>query len=168
MARLETFPSEKSAYVDESTGREVIQFTAGTSTNRNAYAALCPFSAHDRYIIFASNRTGNWQIFRGEIDGGETRQLTDRDGVQSDSFNVAPPGREVFYQAGVRVWAVDIETGDDRPVKIVITLANSAGIFQVDELLRHKLTNSTIEEHVEILAKIEGETERRLIEMYRL
>jgi metal-dependent HD superfamily phosphatase/phosphodiesterase len=64
--------------------------------------------------------------------------------------------------------SVDIETGDDRPVKIVITLANSAGIFQVDELLRHKLTNSTIEEHVEILAKIEGETERRLIEMYRL
>jgi len=64
--------------------------------------------------------------------------------------------------------SVDIEKGDDRPVKIVITLANSAGIFQVDELLRHKLKNSTIEEHVEVLARIEGETERRLIEIYRL
>jgi metal-dependent HD superfamily phosphatase/phosphodiesterase len=66
------------------------------------------------------------------------------------------------------VESVDIETGDDRPVKLVITLANSAGIFQVDELLRHKLKNSTIEGYVEILAKIEGETERRLIEIYKL
>lgn len=65
------------------------------------------------------------------------------------------------------VESVDIEMGDDRPVKLVITLANSAGIFQVDELLRHKLKNSTIEGYVEILAKIEGETERRLIEIYK-
>ncbi len=65
------------------------------------------------------------------------------------------------------VESVDIEMGDDRPVKLVITLANSAGIFQVDELLRHKLKNSTIEDYVEILAKIEGETERRLIEIYK-
>ncbi len=64
--------------------------------------------------------------------------------------------------------SVDIEVGDDRPVKLVITLANSAGIFQVDELLHHKLQNSTIEDYVEILAKIEGKTERRLIESYKL
>jgi hypothetical protein len=66
------------------------------------------------------------------------------------------------------VESVDIEMGDERPVKLVITLANSAGIFQVDELLRHKLKNSTIESYVEILAKIEGETERKLIEIYKL
>ena len=60
-----------------------------------------------------------------------------------------------------------IEADDDRPVKLLISLANSAGIFQVDELLRHKLKNSTIGDYVEILARIEGETERRLIEIYR-
>ena len=62
--------------------------------------------------------------------------------------------------------SVEIEKGRDRPVKLVITLANSAGIFQVDELLRHKLQNSSIKDHVEIIARIEGETERRLIEIY--
>jgi len=66
------------------------------------------------------------------------------------------------------VESVDIDKGDERPVKITITLANSAGIFQVDELLQKKLKNSSIENYVEILAKIEGETERRIIEMYRL
>ncbi|HOO39093.1 MAG TPA: HD domain-containing protein [Deltaproteobacteria bacterium] len=64
--------------------------------------------------------------------------------------------------------SVDIEPGDERPVRLVITLANSAGIFQVDELLRHKLKNSTIADHVEIIAKIEGEVERRLIEIYKV
>lgn len=62
--------------------------------------------------------------------------------------------------------SVAIEKGENRAVKLLITLTNSAGIFQVDELLRHKLKNSTIEDHVEILARIEGTTERRLIEIY--
>jgi len=64
------------------------------------------------------------------------------------------------------VESVDIQPGDERPVKLLITLANSAGIFQVDELLRHKLKNSSIADYVEITARIEGETERRLIEIY--
>lgn len=63
---------------------------------------------------------------------------------------------------------VDIEPGEERPVRIVITLANSAGIYQVDELLRHKLQNSSIAEHVEVVARIEGEMERRIVENYRL
>lgn len=64
--------------------------------------------------------------------------------------------------------SVDIEQGSERPVKLVITLANSAGIFQVDELLRNKLENSSIADYVEIIAKIEGEMERRLVGTYKL
>ena len=63
--------------------------------------------------------------------------------------------------------SVEIEPGEKRPVRLVITLANSAGIFQVDELLRNKLKNSSIADHVEIIAKIEGEIERRIIEIYK-
>jgi metal-dependent HD superfamily phosphatase/phosphodiesterase len=63
---------------------------------------------------------------------------------------------------------VDIVSGEERPVKLVITLANSSGIFQVDELLRHKLQNSSIADYVEVTAKIEGENERRIIGTYKL
>ncbi len=61
------------------------------------------------------------------------------------------------------VEAVEIMKGDSLPLKIVVTLANSAGIFQVDELLRRKLKNSTLEPHVEVVAKIERESEIKLI-----
>jgi len=63
---------------------------------------------------------------------------------------------------------VKIERGDQRPVRINITLNNSAGIFQVDELLKRKLKGSTIAPYVEVIAHVEGEQERRLLEAYEL
>lgn len=64
------------------------------------------------------------------------------------------------------VEAVTIEKGVDRPIRVSIRLNNSAGIFQVDELLKHKLKNSTMAPHIEVEASLEGETERRLVEIY--
>jgi len=63
---------------------------------------------------------------------------------------------------------VSIEKGEERPVRVAITLSNSAGIFQVDELLKRKLKNSTLAPYVEVEARIEGEMERRLLELYKL
>ncbi len=66
------------------------------------------------------------------------------------------------------VEAVTIERGEERPIRLNIELNNSAGIFQVDELLRRKLTNSTLRPYVEVFAHMEGEEERHLLEIYRL
>jgi metal-dependent HD superfamily phosphatase/phosphodiesterase len=38
----------------------------------------------------------------------------------------------------------------------------------VDELLKRKLRNSSIAPYVEVVARIEGETEKRLIEFYTM
>lgn len=64
--------------------------------------------------------------------------------------------------------AVHIKAGENLPVDIEIVMTNSAGIFQVDELLRRKLRNSSIAPHVRVVARIEGETEKRLVEFYSL
>jgi len=64
--------------------------------------------------------------------------------------------------------AVSLQKGEKVPVRIEITMTNSAGIFQVDELLKRKLRNSSIALYVEVVARIEGETEKRLIEFYTL
>ena len=45
---------------------------------------------------------------------------------------------------------------------------NSAGIFQLDELLKPKIATSGISQYVEVTATIEGETERRLLHVYNL
>lgn len=61
------------------------------------------------------------------------------------------------------VESVSILKGKAKPVLVQIKLANSAGIFQVDELLRHKLSRSSLVPYVEVSVGIEGETERRII-----
>jgi len=70
--------------------------------------------------------------------------------------------------SALAVEAVSIEKGVERPIRVAVSLSNSAGIYQVDELLKRKLSNSTLEPYVEVVATIAGESERRLIGSYKL
>jgi metal-dependent HD superfamily phosphatase/phosphodiesterase len=63
---------------------------------------------------------------------------------------------------------VEIARGETKPVRIDIRMSNSAGIFQLDELLKEKLRGSGLEPYVEVTARIEGETERSLVQLFRL
>ena len=64
--------------------------------------------------------------------------------------------------------SVNIIKGEKKPVRIEINLANSAGIFQVDELLKNKLKHSPLKPFLEVAVNIEGEMERRLFDSYTL
>jgi uncharacterized protein len=63
---------------------------------------------------------------------------------------------------------VRIESGEDKAVRIEIEMNNSSGIFQVDELLATKLRGSGLEDHVEVVAQIVAEHEKRLVPLFRL
>jgi uncharacterized protein len=63
---------------------------------------------------------------------------------------------------------VRIEAGEERPVKVEIEMNNSAGIFQVDDLLATKLRGTPLEGHVEVIAQVKGETEKRLLPSFRI
>jgi uncharacterized protein len=53
--------------------------------------------------------------------------------------------------------SVEVEKGTVKPVLIKIRMSGSAGVFQVDELLRPKLAGSGIESYVRIEARVECE-----------
>ena len=63
---------------------------------------------------------------------------------------------------------VTITDGETRPILIEIRMNNSSGLYQVDGLLKAKLLGSGLEPYVEVVAHIDTETERRLVQMYRL
>jgi len=63
---------------------------------------------------------------------------------------------------------VVIEKGLKKPISIHIHMVNSAGIFQVDELLKKKLHGSGLEPYVEVSATIEGDAEKKLISGLKL
>jgi metal-dependent HD superfamily phosphatase/phosphodiesterase len=45
---------------------------------------------------------------------------------------------------------------------------NSAGIFQVDDLLATKIRGTPLEGQIEVIATVEGETEKRLLGEFRI
>jgi metal-dependent HD superfamily phosphatase/phosphodiesterase len=63
---------------------------------------------------------------------------------------------------------VRIEAGEERPISIEIEMNNSAGVFQVDDLLATKLRGTPLEGHVEVVAQVSGETEKRLLPTFRI
>jgi metal-dependent HD superfamily phosphatase/phosphodiesterase len=63
---------------------------------------------------------------------------------------------------------VSIEKGTDRTIRVEIEMNNSAGIFQVDDLLATKIRGTPLEGHVEVIAAVTGETEKRLLGEFRI
>jgi uncharacterized protein len=63
---------------------------------------------------------------------------------------------------------VKIVPGEDRAVRVEIAMSNSAGIYQVDDLLATKLRGSGIEEQIEVIARIDAEHEQRLLPVFRI
>jgi len=63
---------------------------------------------------------------------------------------------------------VKIGDGEEKPIRIEITMNNSSGIYQVDGLLKAKLRGSGLEPYVEVVAHIDTEAEKRLVPLYRL
>ena len=63
---------------------------------------------------------------------------------------------------------VKIGPGEDRAVRVDITMSNSAGIYQVDGLLAEKLRGSGLEDYIEVIAHIDAETEPRLLQVFKI
>ncbi|MGZ5337780.1 MAG: HD domain-containing protein, partial [Solirubrobacterales bacterium] len=95
----------------------------------------------------------------------------------ADALDMAQGRSRIPFEAGqvgihsLSAAAIDeirIEAGEERPVRIEIEMNNSAGIFQVDDLLATKLRGTPLEGHVEVVAEVAGETEKRLLPSFRI
>jgi metal-dependent HD superfamily phosphatase/phosphodiesterase len=95
----------------------------------------------------------------------------------ADALDMARGRSRVPFEAGhqnihsLSAYAIEevkIVPGRDRAVRVEIAMSNSAGIFQVDELLATKLRGSGLEEHIEAIARIEAEHEQRLLPVFRI
>jgi uncharacterized protein len=95
----------------------------------------------------------------------------------ADALDMARGRSRVPFEAGhqnihsLSAYAVEevkISAGRERAVRVEILMSNSAGIFQVDELLATKLRGSGLEENIEVVARIDAEHEKRLVPVFRI
>src|SRR3954452_4497720 len=109
---------------------------------------------------------------RGEpytLEAGVVRVADALDMAQGRTRIPIESGHEGIHSiSAAAIDEVRIEAGDEHPVRIEIELNNSAGIFQVDDLLATKIRGTPLEGRVEVVAKIDGESEKRLLSGFRL
>ncbi len=95
----------------------------------------------------------------------------------ADALDMAKGRSRIPFEAGqqnihaLSNYAIDevrINAGEEKAVRVEVAMNNSAGIYQVDEGLGTKLRGTPLEQHFEVIARIEGEHERRLLEVFRL
>ena len=76
-------------------------------------------------------------------------------------------GPTIHSVSAMAIKKVRLERGTERPIKISIEMSNSAGIFQLDSLLREKLENSTLSPYVEVEGNVVGE-EQKILQRYSI
>lgn len=90
----------------------------------------------------------------------------------ADALDMSKGRSRIPYEAGkinihsVSAAAIDnieIKEGDKKPIQIDILMNNSAGLFQVDDLLKSKLRGSGIEEYMGVRAYVKEEKEKKLL-----
>ncbi|QLD86979.1 HD domain-containing protein [Natronomonas halophila] len=93
----------------------------------------------------------------------EEQPLTHEAGVVrvADALDMERGRSRIPYEKGGRgintissraIRKVSLQPGDETPVMVEIEMTDAAGVYQVDELLKHKLHDSRIEEDVRIVA----------------
>ncbi len=159
----------------------------GMSIHRDDHERYSLFIAHDKlkelledFYPPATRRVIISEILHAIIaHRADGRPLTLEAGIVrvADALDMAKGRSRIPFEAGkvnihsVSAAAVDrvsIGPGEGRPIRIAIHMNNSAGIFQLDGLLKEKLHGSGLEPYVEVEATIDGETEKRLLTEVRL
>jgi uncharacterized protein len=78
---------------------------------------------------------------------------------------------DIHAVSALSIEKVDVELAEDKaskPINIKIKMSNSAGVFQIDELLKPRIVNSGLEKFFHVIAEITGEKETRIIEKFEI
>lgn len=108
-----------------------------------------------------------------------TRCLTIEAGAVkvADALDMSKGRSRIPFEAGaLNIHAVSaaaieeviLKPGDTKPIGVEIIMNNPAGIFQLDELLKPKLANSSIAPYVQVLATVSNDAQQYLLRDYNL
>lgn len=75
---------------------------------------------------------------------------------------------DIHSVSALSIEKVEIIEGNAKPITIKITMSNSAGVFQIDELLKPRIESSGLQKYFHVIAEITGAEERKIIEKFEI
>ena len=155
-----------------------------TRDNHELYGALLASEFVEKLLkgIYSEE---DWAIILSEVlhaivsHEEPRRPLTIEAGIVrvADALDMEKGRARIPFQAGkvdihsvsaLSIEKVSIQEGGEKPVTVNITMSNSAGIFQIDELLKPRIENSGLADYIHVVAEITGERERKILEKFEI
>jgi len=79
------------------------------------------------------------------------------------AMNNAPRVGHIHQYSANSIEEVVIKAGEEKPIRIDVFMSSEVGLFQVEEVLMHKIAASSAKQYVELFAKVENSTEKRYL-----
>ncbi len=139
---------------------------------------LAPFYTVDERVIITSEVLH--AIVAHEHTNVKTnRPLTLEAGIVgiADALDMEAGRARIPFEAGkidihsvsaLSIEKVEIIEGEVKPITIKITMSNSAGVFQIDELLKPRIETSGLQKYFHVVAVITGKEERKILEKFEI
>ncbi len=114
-------------------------------------------------IISHSKRVKPYTIEAGVVKLADALDM--EQGRARIAFNIGKV--DIHSVSALAIESVSVGRGKKNPVEVRIKMMNSAGIFQIDELLRMKMENNPVKEHISIVVDTSG-AEKKIIDTFEL
>jgi len=134
----------------------------------------------DRYLPQIYDNQETRTIIQAEIlhaimgHSKEEKPLTIEAGVVrvADALDMEKGRARIPFESGsvtihsvsaLSIEKVQILEGENKPILVKIVMSNSAGIFQIDELLKKKIKGTPIEKYIKVVVEIQSEKEKSIV-----
>lgn len=108
------FPAEHRIFKSPESGLDIVQLTNNPADDSHLYFTSNGFLPGQNSLVFASKRSGAWNLYLMDLASFEFTQLTDSRRISAQGAVVSE--REVFYVDGREVRATDFKTLESRKV----------------------------------------------------
>jgi len=75
---------------------------------------------------------------------------------------------DIHAVSALSIKKVEILENGIKPITIKITMTDTAGIFQIDELLKYRIKNSGLQQYFHVTAEITGEKEPKILDKFEI
>ena len=92
-----TVPTEAKKFADSATELDVVRLTNPEHTAVMTAPWLRSISRNQGFLLYASDRTGSMQAWRMDLKNGESRLLTDAEGLDPATLALTPDERSFYF-----------------------------------------------------------------------
>jgi oligogalacturonide lyase len=142
------FPAATFKYADPSTELPVVRLTDPAHTSILPASYNRPISKHN-FMLYASDVTGRFEVFRMDLKNGQSRQLTDAENLDPHSLALLADNHGFCYIDGDRVMESNISSMHAREVYRLPTGFESGGLSVAEDGLFAVVIEKAIEKPIE-------------------